>query len=210
VVFYGKIFKAISDKDYDEQLELYISAANKKRAEQFLSRERKFRKHPFVLINPGSDWPSRRWPIEQYAEVVKHLKELFSYLEFGIIGTQGERELAHFIKGNAGEKVFVLSGKTPLEFLPAVMEKASLVITNDSGPAHIARAVGAPVVILAGPSASAYLTIKGRDESVLVQHLVSCAPCLKIACDKMDCWKEITVEEVVDVTKKLIERRTGE
>jgi heptosyltransferase-2 len=207
VAFYGKIFKAISDKDYDEQLEFYISAANKKRAEQFLSRERKFRNHPFVLINPGSDWPSRRWPIKRYAEVVKHLKEMFTSLEFGIIGTQGERELAHFIKGNAGEKVFVLSGKTPLEFLPAVMEKASLVITNDSGPAHIARGVGIPAVIIAGPSASGYLTIKGRGESVLVQHLVSCSPCLKISCDTMDCWKAISVEEVVDAASQLLRRR---
>jgi ADP-heptose:LPS heptosyltransferase len=204
VLMYGRILKAISDGDFDERLEYYISEANKKRAADLLSRERKFKKHPFVLINPGSDWPSRRWPIDRYADLVQRLKELFPNVEFGIIGTQGERELAYFIKERCDERVFILTGKTALEILPAVMEKASLLITNDTGSAHLGRAVGAPLVILAGPSAPAYLTIKGRNKSVVVQHLVSCAPCLKVSCDTMDCWKLLSVDEVFAVTSKML------
>ena len=204
VLMYGKILKVIFDGDFDERLEFHISEANKERAEEFLSRKRKFRKHPFVLINPGADWPAKRWPIERYTELVKRLQESFPSVEFGVIGTQGERELAYFIKKKCGERVFILSGKTPLEILPAVMEKASLVITNDSGPAQIARAVGAPVVILAGQSAPAFLTIKGRNKSVVMQHLVSCSPCLKVSCDTMDCWKVLLVDEVFEVTSKML------
>lgn len=204
VLMYGRILKTISHGDFDERLELHISEASKKRAEDLLSRERKLKKHPFVLINPGSDWPSKRWFIDRYADLVKRLKELFPNVEFGIIGTQGERELAYFIKERCDERVFMLSGKTPIELLPAVMERSCLVITNDSGPAHVARAVGAPIVILAGPSAPGYLTIKGRGKSVLVQHLVSCAPCLKVSCDTMDCWKVLSVDEVFAVTSKML------
>jgi ADP-heptose:LPS heptosyltransferase len=204
VLMYGRILKAISDGDFDDRLELHISEANKKRAADLLSRERKLKKHLFVLINPGSDWPSKRWLIDRYADLVKRLKELFPNVEFGIIGAQGERELAYFIKERCDERVFILSGKTPIELLPAVMEKACLVITNDSGPAHVARAVGAPIVILAGPSAPGYLTIKGREKSVLVQHLVSCAPCLKVSCDTMNCWKVLSVDEVFAVTSKML------
>jgi heptosyltransferase-2 len=206
VAFYGKILRAISDQDFDEQLEFHISQKNRKRAGELLTKERNFREDPLTLINPGSDWPAKRWPIERYAEVVKSLKDLFPQIEFGVIGTQDERELAQFIKKNVGERVFILSGKTPLELLPAICEKASLVLTNDSGPAHIARAVGTPAVILAGPSEPAYLTVQGRKESVVIQHLVSCAPCVKYSCDKQDCWKAISVQEVVEVISQFLER----
>jgi ADP-heptose:LPS heptosyltransferase len=206
VMFYGKIFRAISDKDFNEQLEFYISQRSRKMAGELLKKERNFQNDPLVLINPGSDWPAKRWFIERYAEVVKRLHDLFLHVEFGVIGTQGETELAHFIKGNIGDRVFILSGKTPLEFLPAVMDKASLVITNDSGPAHIARAVGTPVVILAGPSAPAFFSIQGRNETRVIYHPVSCAPCLRVSCDKLDCWKAISVQEVVEVTSQFLER----
>jgi ADP-heptose:LPS heptosyltransferase len=205
VLMYVRILKAISDGDFDERLEYHISEANKKIAGAFLARERKFQNYPLVLVNPGSDWPAKRWPIERYAELVKRLKELFPNVEFGVIGTQGERGLAHLIKEKCGERVFILSGKTALEMLPAVLKRATLVITNDSGPAHIARAVGVPLVILAGPSARAFLTIKGRQKSVVMQHLVSCSPCLKVSCDTMDCWKLLSVDEVFEVTSKMLE-----
>jgi len=206
VTFYGKIFRAISDQDFDEQLEFHISQRDRKRAGELLKNERNFQKGPLVLINPGSDWPAKRWPIERYTEVIKSLKDLFPHIEFGVIGTQGEGGLAQFIKNKVGDRVFILSGKTPLELLPAILEKATLVLTNDSGPAHIARAVGTPAVILAGPSAPAFFTIQGRNETRVIYHPVSCAPCLKVSCNKMDCWKVISVQEVVEVTSQLLER----
>ncbi|OGP82008.1 MAG: hypothetical protein A2Z08_09220 [Deltaproteobacteria bacterium RBG_16_54_11] len=210
VLLYGRILKTISNEDFEKRLELPCSEANKKRAGALLSRERKLRKYPFVLVNPGADWPAKRWPIERYAELVKRLKESFPHCEFGIIGTQAEGELAHFLKEAVGDRVFILSGKTPLEILPAVMEKACLAITNDSGPAHIARAVGTPVVILAGPSAPAFFTIQGRKESHVIYHPVSCAPCLKVSCDTMSCWQAISVQEVVEVVSKMLERKINE
>jgi ADP-heptose:LPS heptosyltransferase len=199
VTLYGKIFRAISDQDFDEQLDFHISQGNRKRAGELLKNERNFQDDPLILINPGSDWPAKRWPIERYAEVVKNLMGIFPRIEFGIIGTQGERALAQFIMKKVGDRVFILSGKTPLELLPAILEKASLVLTNDSGPAHIARAVGTMAVILAGPSAPAFFTIRGRNETRVIYHPVSCAPCLKVSCNKMDCWKAISVQEVVEV-----------
>jgi len=209
VLFYGRILKALSDGAFDERLELHISKPNSKKAEELISQERSFRKYPLILINPGSDWPAKRWPIERYAEVVQRLNNLFPNVECGVIGTQGERELAMVIKKTVGENVFILSGKIPLGVLPAVLEKAALVITNDSGPAHIARAIGTPVVILAGPSAPAFLPIQGKKESRVIYHPVSCAPCLKVLCDKMDCWKTISVEEVVDVASKFLRRKNS-
>lgn len=207
VAFYGKILRAISDQDFGEQLEFHISPRSRKRAGELLTKERNFHEDPLILINPGSDWPAKRWPIERYAEVVKSLKDLFPQFEFGVIGTQGERKLAQFIKQHVGDRVFILSGKTPLELLPAVLKKASLVLTNDSGPAHLARAVGIPAVILAGPSEPAYLTVRGKNESIVIQHLVSCAPCVNYSCDKQDCWKAISVQEVVETVSQILKRK---
>jgi ADP-heptose:LPS heptosyltransferase len=210
VLMYGKILKAIADLEFKAQLEFHITKVNRKRAGELLSNERRSQKDPFVLINPGADWPAKRWPVERYAEVVKILKDLCPNIEFGIIGTKGEEELAHFIKNRCGERVFVLSGKTPLEVLPSVMVRSCLVITNDSGPAHIARAVGTPVVILAGPSAPAFFSIEGRNDSLIIYHPVSCAPCLKVSCDRMDCWQSISVQEVVEAASKVLKRKNNE
>jgi len=210
VLLYGRILKTISNGNFDERLELHCSRENRRRAGKLLSKVRNFQGDSLVLINPGADWPAKRWPIERYAELVKRLQASFPSVEFGVIGTAGESVLADFLKVAVGEKVFILSGKTPLELLPAVMEKASLVITNDSGPAHIARAVGTPVVILAGPSAPAFFTIQGRNESLVIYHPVSCAPCLKVSCDTMDCWQAISVQEVLEITSKILERKMNE
>jgi ADP-heptose:LPS heptosyltransferase len=207
VAFYGKIFRAISNKDFDDQLEFYISQGSRKRVGALLTKERNFLKDPLVLLNPGSDWPAKRWLIERYAEVVKRLHDLFPNVEFGVIGTREERGLASVIKEAGEEHVFILSGKTPLTVVPAVIDQASLMITNDSGPAHIARAVNTPVVILAGPGFPAFFSIQGRNVTRVLYHPVSCAPCLKISCDRMDCWKAISVEEVVDVASQLLRRK---
>ena len=207
IAFYGKIFRAISNEDFDDQLEFHISQGRRKRAGELLNKERNFLNDPLVLLNPGSDWPAKRWFIERYAEVVKRLHDLFPNVEFGIIGTKEERELASVIKEAVEENVFILSGKTPLTVLPAVLEQASLVITNDSGHAHIARAVNTPVVILAGPGFPAFFSVQGRNVTRVIYHPVSCAPCLKISCDSMDCWKAISVEEVVAAASELLRRR---
>jgi heptosyltransferase-2 len=204
VLMYGRILKIISDGNFDERLEFYCSKESRKRAGDLLSKVRNFQRDPLVLINPGSDWPAKRWPIDRYAKLIERLAKSFSHIEFGIIGTQGEAELARFIRGSCGERVFILAGKTSIEVLPAIMERACLVVTNDSGPAHVARAVGVPVVILAGPSAPGYLTIKGRGKSILVQHPVSCSPCLKVSCDRMDCWNVLSVDEVLAKTAKML------
>jgi ADP-heptose:LPS heptosyltransferase len=207
VLFYGKILAAIADIDYNTQLEFYISAKNKKKAEALLARVRHFKKDFLILVNPGSDWPAKRWPIEYYAAVVEKLQALFPKSEFGIIGSPSEVPLAHVIKERDGARVFVLSGATPLEILPAVIMRASLLITNDSGPAHIARAVGTPAVILAGPSAPAFFSIQGLKETYVIHHPVVCAPCLKISCSSLACWKQISVDEVVEAAAQLLRKK---
>jgi heptosyltransferase-2 len=210
VLMYGKILSTISDAAFDAQLEFHCPKENRKRAGELLSKVRNFQGDPLVLLNPGSDWPAKRWPIERYAELAQRLLSAFPSVEFGVIGTPGESQLAQFLKEAVGDRVFILSGKTPLELLPAVMERACLVLTNDSGPAHLARAVGTPVVILAGPSAPAFFTIQGRNESRVIYHPVSCAPCLKVSCDTMSCWQAISVQEVLEVTSKILKRKINE
>lgn len=209
VLLYGRILKAIGGKEFSDRLEFYISEESRKSADMVLSEVRRFPGRPFILINPGADRPSRRWPIERYAELLKRLKGSFPYIEFGIVGTKDEIMLADYLRENVGESVCLLSGKTSLEMLPAVMEKAALLITNDSGPCHLARAIGVPTVILVGPSEPAYFTIKDGFKSTIVHHPVSCAPCLKVSCDKMDCWKEISVDEVFEETSRILRRIYG-
>lgn len=206
VLLYGKLLKGIGGTEFTDSLEIYISEGSRKKADEVLSKERRFPEKQFLLVNPGADWPTRRWPVERFSELLKRLKDAFPYIEFGIIGTKDEVGMADFLQEGVGESVCILSGKTSLEILPAIIRKALLLITNDSGPAHLARAVGTPVVVLAGPSHPAFLRVKGSAETRLIYHPVSCTPCLKVSCDKMDCWKAISVEEVFEVTSKILKK----
>jgi ADP-heptose:LPS heptosyltransferase len=207
VLFYGKILAAIGNKDYNTRLEFHISSKNRKSGDKLLSRVRHFKNDLLILVNPGSDWPAKRWPIEYYAALVEKLQVLFPKSEFGIIGSQSEVPLAHVIKKRDSARIFVLSGMTPLETLPAIIKKASLLITNDSGPAHIARAVGTPAVILAGPSAPAFFSIQGLKETRMIHHQVPCAPCLKVSCSSLVCWKQISVDEVVEAAAQFLRKK---
>lgn len=206
VLLYGKILKSIGGTVFSDRLEFHISEEKRKLADRILSEVRRFPRRPFILVNPGADWPAKRWPAERFAELLNKLKDTFPDIESGVIGIKNEVALADFLREKVGEGVCILSGKTTIEILPAVLEKATLLITNDSGPSHIARAIGIPTVILAGPSQPAYFTIKGKAEISVIYHPVSCAPCLKVSCDEMDCWKAISVEEVFEVTSKILKR----
>ena len=105
---------------------------------------------PYAVLNPGAGWPNKRWPTDRFAAVARELRHrhgLSSLVTWG----PAEREAADAIVA-LSEGAARLSPRTSVSELAAVMRGAALVVAGDTGPLHIAAAVGAPVVGLYGPT----------------------------------------------------------
>jgi ADP-heptose:LPS heptosyltransferase len=134
---------------------------------------------PYALIHPGATSPSRRWPAERFAAVGHALAA--RGLRVAIIGSDDERRLAGRVATLMRAWSVVLAGRTTLGTLAALLEAADVLVGNDSGPAHLAAAVGTPsvTVFLSGdPVRWAHDPQRHR----AVRADVGCNPCPHLTC----------------------------
>ncbi|MBO4260036.1 glycosyltransferase family 9 protein [Streptomyces griseorubiginosus] len=101
---------------------------------------------PYVVMHPGAAVPARTWSAERAAEAVRELAEAGHRVI--VTGDSGERELTAYV---AGEHALDLAGRTGAPELAGVLARADAVVTGNTGPAHLAAAVGTPVVSLFAP-----------------------------------------------------------
>src|SRR5258706_11318193 len=144
----------------------------------------------FAVLLPGTNWKTKRWPVEHFAAMVEPLKSRFG-LDIVIAGHGGDSELAEQIPGGVN-----LCGKTTLQQLVPLLGRAELVIANDSGPMHIAAALGRPLVTPYGPTNPDRTGPYQRMESVLRLDL-PCSPCYSRRCSHQSCLKWLTPEDVL-------------
>ncbi|MGE4318378.1 MAG: lipopolysaccharide heptosyltransferase II [Deferribacterales bacterium] len=159
-----------------------------------------------VGIAPGSVWATKMWPAERFAEVADHLKEK-GYTPV-IIGSPDDVPAAERLIQSAKHQHINLCGKTSLKELPALISCFSLLVTNDSGPMHIAVAAGVRCVAIFGPTVK-NLGFTPYDEESRVAEVegLSCRPCglhghKKCPKKHFKCMLEISSEDVI----KLLDR----
>ncbi len=155
---------------------------------------------PFVVMLPGTNWPTKRWPVEKFAEMAAPLKERFG-LRTVLAGGPRDGDAVAKLLPNA----LNLSGKTSLRQLVALLEKASLVIANDSGPMHIAVALGRPLVTPFGPTNPVRTGPYGRPDSVVRVDL-PCSPCYSETCSHQSCMRWLEIGPVLDVAGNELKR----
>jgi len=157
-------------------------------------------KRPLVAVCPSARWRSKRWPAERFAHLCKVLKK-----EWGanvvIIGGKEDVEVANLVKTLADSKPLSLAGKTTLGQLTALLKKTNLLITNDSGPMHLAAALGTRVVAIFGPTDPRLTGPYGKGH-LLVRKQIPCAPCRRKVCKEHTCMENITPEEVLKAVKQ--------
>jgi ADP-heptose:LPS heptosyltransferase len=103
-----------------------------------------------VIVHPGASAPARRWPVERFARVARHVHE--SGHRVVLTGSADEREIANRVARRAGIPVDMLAGETTLAELCVTVAHAAAVLSNDTGVAHLATAYGVPSVVLFGPT----------------------------------------------------------
>jgi lipopolysaccharide heptosyltransferase II len=126
-----------------------------------------------AVVAPGTIWETKHWSAEGFAQVARHL--IGKNLTVVLIGSQGERALCQQV-ANAAPGAVNLAGLTTLSELAAIIRRATICITNDSGPMHLAVALDRPVISIFGPTDSLWIGPYRRSESVLSADL-ACSPC---------------------------------
>ena len=150
---------------------------------------------PFAVFLPATHWPTKRWPPERFAELVRPLRD-----RFGLTSVVAGGPDAGAVPGAVH-----LAGRTTLRQLAAVLERASLVVANDTGPMHMAAALGRPLVTVFGPTDPARTGPYGRPDSV-VRLDVPCSPCLSRRCVHQTCLRSLGIEPVLATAAEQLRR----
>jgi lipopolysaccharide heptosyltransferase II len=156
---------------------------------------------PWAILHPGATAPSRRYPGESYGRAARSLCE--RGWRIVLTGSGDETELARSIAGAAGPGACSLAGRVDLSELSALIEMAPLLISNNTGPVHIAAAVGTPVVdlyALTNPQHTPWMT-----PHRVLSHDVPCRNCFASACPRQhnDCLRLIDPEDVMHAALEL-------
>ena len=149
----------------------------------------------YAVLVPGARWKTKRWPAEHFGKLALLLREATV-----IVGSRSDSDTADEIVSLSKSKAMSLAGKTDLKDLIGIMRRARFVVSNDSGPMHIAAALGIPVFAIFGPTDPARTGPYGEGHTI-IRSDVTCAPCLKRSCDDMKCLNTIKAEEVFEIIK---------
>lgn len=154
---------------------------------------------PFAVLAPGTNWPTKCWPIERFSELVDKLWS--QGMQSVIIGGPGDKESAMRILRQCRAKAFDLTGKTTLKQLSYIIKKGAVFIGGDTGPMHLAVALGTSVVALFGPT-DPKRNGPYHGANRVIQANYPCIKCWKRKCDK-NCMDAIEVGAVLAATNSL-------
>jgi 3-deoxy-D-manno-octulosonic-acid transferase/heptosyltransferase-1 len=152
-----------------------------------------------VAINPMARWKTKLWESEKFAALADRIqKELSCRVIF--TGSGHDRPDIDKIIENMEERPANLAGHTGLKGLAYLYSKCRHLISTDTGPMHMAAAMGCPVTALFGPTAPWRTGPYGKGHSV-IRDEIECSPCFKKRCAHMTCMKNISVDRVFDTIK---------
>lgn len=197
--------------------EVFLTEDERREARIFLQWQDIDLTRPIVGLHPGATWLAKIWLADRFAELAN---QIVTKLGAQVLITQGPndggivQEVVPPNNGGMGQDVKVLN-VLPLRQLAAVLSHCSVYVANDSGPMHIAVAVGTPTIGIFGPGEEniwfPYVTpyYNSSDGHIALRKDVFCHPCHLNVCNRegegyMECMKLLTVQEVLaEVAKRL-------
>ncbi|MCI0675204.1 MAG: glycosyltransferase family 9 protein [Phycisphaerales bacterium] len=219
VKYYGELGAfalGISAEKIGDRMELVVTDRERRAADGLL----KDVKGDFVLMNPGANRSDKRWPAERFGKVAARLSDDMG-VKIVVSGSPAERDILEAVvrevkaAGSRSAKLqtaIVNIGERGVRLgsLKGVIERARVLITNDTGPRHIAAALGTPVVTLFGPTDHRWTTLNYQKERILLaepflpeelvadRHVKACA------------IEKISVGDVVAAAEELMDRHSDE
>lgn len=158
---------------------------------------------PLVAMAASTQWPTKEWPAKRFAEVADGLISTFN-ARIVLVGTRDERARADSVRYHMRGDAANIAGETTLTELVALIDHADLLVTNDSGPMHIADAVGTPLVAVFGPTDPIRTGPYHQRRHVVRARDCACAPCLRRYCADRHCMHRIPAVAVLRVAEELL------
>jgi lipopolysaccharide heptosyltransferase II len=209
VEYFLNIARAVDIRMGDVSYEFFVEDADRRFVRELLAGEGIGDKDPVVVLCPGGNWDPKRWPRENFASLGDLLSEKTG-ARIVISGAPKDAALAESILALMKHRPVIAAGRTTLKQLGALLERANLVIANDSGPMHIAVAVKARTIALFGPT-SPLLTGpygKGNYRIIVGKPPVkdpACeVPCYDVTCNKSMCMADICVADVLSKAREML------
>jgi lipopolysaccharide heptosyltransferase II len=161
-------------------------------------------KDRLVVLCPGGNWDMKRWPKENFAALADMLIEKMG-VKVILSGAKKDIGLIDRITGMMKNNCAVSCGKTTLKELGALLERAHLVVANDTGPMHLAVAMKAKTIALFGPTSPELTGPYGKGNYVVICKAGSCeVPCYDVTCTDNRCMALITVDDVFKEAKEML------
>ena len=191
----------LEDSNFKPDIHLNPTDEGVQRAEQMLRKAGASPQRPLVVINPGAYYGSaKRWLAERYAALADRLMENVN-AEVALIGSHQELPIAQEIQGLMKHPLKILTAQTDLPSLMGLLSRCALLLTNDSGPMHLAAALDTPQIALFG-STDEVATGPFSPRARVIHKHVECSPCLLRECPiDLRCFSRIEVDEVYEAAR---------
>ena len=196
---YLYVLELIDIHEPNAKLEFWHTDADRQATRHILARHGISPEEYLIGVNLGTTWRTKRWDLEKFAEVITQVQKRFG-ARILLTGSTAEIPLGEALAQITKVETINLIGKTTLMQLGALIESCTFYLTCDSGPMHIAAAVGTPTIALFGPTSPMRHGPYG-DNHEAIEKPVECRPCYKRKCMRKDqphlCMTEIDPNEVV-------------
>lgn len=205
VEYYLGMLAHFGIKGREKRLVLTTTTTEDESVATMLAREGIGPRDFLLAINPGATYGSaKRWYPDRFAAVADRLARRWN-ARVVILGGPGEAAIAADIAAAMESPSLVTAGKTSVRELLALVKRCDFLVTNDSGPMHVAAAFDVPLVAVFGPTDHS-TTSPWMEQAALVRQETECAPCLLRECPTdHHCMTAVTVEDVVNAALRLRE-----
>jgi ADP-heptose:LPS heptosyltransferase len=191
-----KIVEETGAISLDPLLEFPLQREDEEKASHFLSENQIPSYLPLIGLHPGSKDAFKRWPEEHFVEVGNRLKQ-HTGCQILVTGDQAEKSLVESIASKI-EGAIPIVGKLEVGTLAGLFRKLSLLITNDTGPMHLAFALNTPTIALFSPTDPRLCGPYKAKKNIVISKKPTCRPCLRKKCRDAFCLLQISPQEVYD------------
>ena len=187
---------------------LYSKNENKIWAENFFTGNGLGKDEILVGIAPGARWETKRWDLDKFSSVAKNLSQDLP-AKILLVGNKEDQQLIEEIEDHVGKEKIIQAVDLPLDRLIPLVERCELFISNDSGPMHLASALGVPTIGIFGPTHPGLGFSPSGLEDKIFWAEVECSPCSlhggkECVMESRFCMDNLKPEEIVKEAKRMV------
>ena len=207
VEYFLNIARAVGIRPADSSYEFFVTDGDRKFARDLLATEHVGDRDTVIVLCPGGNWDPKRWPRENFASLGDLLAEKAG-ARIVISGAGKDVALAEDVKRLMKKPAIITAGRTTLKTLGALLERADLVVANDSGPMHMAVAMKTKTLAVFGPTSPRLTGPYGKGIYHILQKNETCeVPCYDVACNDNRCMAAVSVADALGKAREMLNRQ---